>query len=83
MITGLSSRCDPTTLRAPGQSFILGGMEYFFTCPYCWEQISMVLDTSAKGQIYVEDCEVCCHPIEVRYTVEDDAVCEFEASVVE
>ena len=62
---------------------ILGGMEYFFPCPYCGEQISMVLDTSVKGQSYVEDCEVCCHPIEVRYTVEDGAVCDFEASAVE
>ena len=42
----------------------------------------MVLDTSVKGQIYVEDCEVCCQPIEVRYRVEDDAVCEFEARAV-
>jgi len=42
----------------------------------------MVLDTSVKGQIYVEDCEVCCRPIEVRYTVEDDAVCGFEAGAL-
>ena len=69
--------------QGPGQSPSLGGMEYFFACPYCWEQISMVLDTSVKGQIYVEDCEVCCHPIEVRYTVEDDAVCGFEARALE
>ena len=41
----------------------------------------MVLDTSVKSQIYVEDCEVCCQPIEVRYRVEDDAVCGFEANV--
>jgi hypothetical protein len=39
----------------------------------------MVLDTSVKGQVYVEDCEVCCQPIEVRYTVEDDEVRQFEA----
>jgi hypothetical protein len=43
----------------------------------------MVLDTSAGGQVYVEDCEVCCHPIEVRYTVDDGAVCEFEARPIE
>ena len=43
----------------------------------------MVLDTSVKGQIYVEDCEVCCcHPIEERYTAEDDAACDFEARAV-
>jgi transcription elongation factor Elf1 len=60
-----------------------GRVEYFFACPYCWEQISMLLDTSVKGQIYVEDCEVCCQPIEVRYTVEDGAVCDFEARAVQ
>jgi hypothetical protein len=43
----------------------------------------MALDTSVKGQPYAEDCEVCCHPIEVRYTVEDGAVCSFEARAVE
>jgi hypothetical protein len=43
----------------------------------------MVLDTSVKGQIYVEDCEVCCHPIEVRYTTQDGAVNDFEARTLE
>ena len=42
----------------------------------------MVLDTSVKGQTYVEDCEVCCRPVEVRYTVKDDEVRHFEASAV-
>jgi transcription elongation factor Elf1 len=67
----------------PRQSRILSAMEYFFACPYCWERISMVLDTSVKAQTYVEDCEVCCHPIEVRYTVEDDEVSAFEARALE
>jgi hypothetical protein len=65
----------------------LGGyadlMEHFFTCPYCWQRISMVLDTSVKGQTFIEDCEVCCQPIQVRYSVEDDEVSEFEATVLE
>ena len=54
-------------------------MEYFFTCPYCGENISMVLDTSVRRQTYVEDCEVCCRPIEISYAVEDAAVVEFDA----
>jgi len=58
-------------------------MEYLFTCPYCWEEISMVLDTSVPSQTYVEDCEVCCNPIEIHYTIEDDAVSGFEAKVIE
>jgi hypothetical protein len=43
----------------------------------------MVLDTSVKRQTYVEDCEVCCHPIEVSYAVRNEAVCEFEARAIE
>jgi hypothetical protein len=57
-------------------------MEYFFTCPYCWQQISMVLDTSEYHQTYVEDCEVCCKPIEVEYRLDDESVTEFEARVL-
>jgi transcription elongation factor Elf1 len=59
---------------------ILGGMEYYFRCPYCGERISMVLDTSLAGQTYIEDCEVCCRPIEVRYSVTNDEVRQFEAN---
>jgi len=58
-------------------------MEFFFSCPYCWEQISMVLDTSVRGQTFVEDCEVCCHPLEVRYAVRDGAVFDFQAKILE
>ena len=54
-------------------------MEYFFTCPYCWERISMVLDLSVHSQKYIEDCEVCCRPIQIRYVTSGDSVLEFEA----
>ena len=57
-------------------------MEKFFTCPYCWQQISMVLDMSVRSQVYVEDCEVCCKPIQIRYIVHRDEVVEFEAKVL-
>jgi hypothetical protein len=68
----------------PGKDILAGNaMEYFFTCPYCWEEISFVLDTTVDAQTYIEDCEVCCHPIEVRYRSEDGAVIEFEATMVE
>ncbi len=58
-------------------------MEHFFTCPYCWQTISMVLDVSVPEQTYVEDCEVCCQPIEVSYATEDGELTGFEASVLE
>ena len=53
--------------------------EHYFTCPYCWEQISMLLDLSVPEQAFVEDCEVCCNPIRIAYTVENDAVASFSA----
>ncbi|MGB3589675.1 MAG: CPXCG motif-containing cysteine-rich protein [Tunicatimonas sp.] len=46
-------------------------LEHFFICPYCFSQISMLLDTSVKQQSYVEDCEVCCNPIELTFAVEN------------
>jgi hypothetical protein len=58
-------------------------MEHFFNCPYCGEEISMVLDLSVRRQTYVEDCEVCCNPIEISYSVEDDALAGFAAKVLE
>ena len=39
----------------------------------------MVLDPSVSVQTYVEDCEVCCKPIEIHYMVEEDSLVEFEA----
>lgn len=58
-------------------------MEYQFVCPYCGEEISMVLDTSVRRQSYVEDCEVCCRPIEIGYTVEDGELISFDAKSLE
>lgn len=41
--------------------------EHFFQCPYCWEEISMLLEPSNQTQQYIEDCEVCCRPIQIEY----------------
>lgn len=43
----------------------------------------MILELSVRRQVYVEDCEVCCNPIEIKYTVEDGALASFEAKVLE
>jgi hypothetical protein len=39
----------------------------------------MVLDMSVRSQSYIEDCEVCCRPIQIRYAVHNEEVVEFEA----
>ncbi len=40
--------------------------EYFFQCPFCWESVSVLLDSSIPNQKYIEDCEVCCNPLEIE-----------------
>ncbi|MEN8788164.1 MAG: CPXCG motif-containing cysteine-rich protein [Flavobacteriaceae bacterium] len=57
--------------------------EHFFQCPYCWEEISMLLDPSLAKQSYVEDCEVCCNPIEIRVHFTDSELTAFDNSVME
>ncbi len=58
-------------------------MEHFFTCPYCWERISMVLDPSEEESDYIEDCEVCCRPIELSFRFDDERLVWFEARRME
>lgn len=53
--------------------------EYFFTCPYCWERISVLVDCSLKQQSYVEDCEVCCRPIDLTVRCSGGRVRKLEA----
>jgi len=57
--------------------------EYFFTCPYCLQEISMLIDTSTTEQEYIEDCEVCCNPIEVKVSVENNEITNFQVFSIE
>jgi hypothetical protein len=41
-------------------------MEAEVSCPYCGESISVWVDEGGgSSQSYVEDCSVCCRPIEI------------------
>lgn len=44
---------------------------YDVSCPYCGEPLTVELDLSAGSQHYIEDCQVCCRPIE--FAIEVDA----------
>lgn len=57
--------------------------EQFFQCPYCWETISMLVDVSIEQQQYVEDCEVCCNPIEISISIDEGNVSYFQAISIE
>jgi len=32
-------------------------------CPYCGENVSLLIDDTLQTQEYIEDCEVCCRPM--------------------
>ena len=42
-------------------------------CPYCGESIEIVVDESAGSAAYVEDCPVCCRPMQVTVEVDGPA----------
>ncbi len=41
-------------------------------CPYCGESLEIIVDTSVGPQDYIEDCQVCCRPIQFRIRVSAD-----------
>ncbi|PCH69812.1 MAG: CPXCG motif-containing cysteine-rich protein [Bacteroidetes bacterium] len=58
-------------------------LEHFFQCPYCWQNISMLLDKSVPKQVYIEDCEVCCNPIEITAQFDNEELIHFETKSIE
>lgn len=57
--------------------------EQFFSCPHCWETVSMLIDTSVEDQQYIEDCEVCCNPIQLTISIFEGEITRLEAESIE
>jgi len=51
-----------------------------FECPYCGEPISVTVDTSQGDYSTIEDCTVCCQPIQFVFRCEPGEVLEADAS---
>ncbi len=74
----------PPTLPLPAEELAEEGeplaeeFERFFLCPLCGARVSVLLDPSVEEQTLIEDCEVCCQPLEIKYTVEDGKIAEFD-----
>ncbi len=41
-------------------------------CPYCGETIDVLIDCSVTQQRYIEDCQVCCQPINFSVSVDQE-----------
>ena len=39
--------------------------DFAVTCPYCGETVQLSIEADVRGR-FVQDCEVCCNPWNVR-----------------
>ena len=52
-----------------------GGVQFHVVeCPYCGESFETPVDTSSGSAGYVEDCQICCQPIEFNLEVDHAGV---------
>ena len=58
-------------------------IEYYFDCPHCWENQLKLIDSSVNNQSFIEDCEVCCNPIEISYSSDGNDITGFSANSIE
>ncbi len=57
--------------------------EYHYNCPYCFTEVSILVDPSVPQQQYIEDCERCCNPIEFTIKIDEEGeVDEFSAEPI-
>ena len=40
-------------------------------CPFCGEPFEALLDLSSGSAVYIEDCQICCRPIQFQLEVDD------------
>ena len=58
--------------------------EQHLQCPYCRQAITVLLDSGVDGYSeVVDDCEVCCRPIEIDYYVENNEITSFSYNTIE
>lgn len=54
------------------------------SCPYCGEEVEVLVDAGGGAvQEYVEDCEVCCRPWQVRVVLGRDGAATVSLSTLD
>jgi len=59
--------------------------EKIISCSYCWESIRVYLepDIGEEKITIIEDCSVCCRPIELTYSAKDAHVELYDYHAIE
>ena len=58
-------------------------IEHFFDCPHCWENQLKMIDPSIEKQNFIEDCEVCCNPLEFDLSIENSYLKLFSVATID
>jgi hypothetical protein len=54
--------------------------QHSINCPYCGENIEVDVDCSEPSQSYIEDCSVCCRPININIEIDFDQQVQVSAT---
>ena len=52
-------------------------IEHYFDSPHCWENQLKMIDPSVNNQNFIEDCQVCCNPLEFDIIIQDNTLQSF------
>ena len=44
--------------------------------------MSIVIDLSAGAQSYIEDCQICCQPMQISFGVNDEQLMDLKVDCV-
>jgi phage terminase large subunit GpA-like protein len=55
-------------------------VETEITCPHCGESFPLEIDTSQPQQSIIEDCTVCCRPINLMIHCRPGAIVDLSES---
>ena len=54
--------------------------DYSFSCPYCGVELSARVEAGGgRKQAFIQDCEVCCKPIQIRVEFGGEEIVSFSA----
>ena len=70
---GLEPVIDVNVSGAPGENSSDVQL-HVVECPYCGEHFETAVDTSSGSARYVEDCQICCQPIDFSLEVDHEGV---------
>ena len=60
----------------------LNMIEHYFNCPHCWKNQLKIIDPTIETQSFIEDCEVCCNPLEFNLRIINNQIESFSAAPI-